>query len=302
MKRGMLLYNLKYWGLRENPFSNTPTPHFFYRSLQHKEALERMFFVSTNPELYMGLLTGNVGTGKTLISRLLEAKLKNKCLTLYVPNGFIDFTQVICRISALMIQKLLRRKMPPAKIQRLLKKIKIKDKDEILYIFYQCLKRYVKYFKRNLTIIIDECHRIDKDELIALKGITNYMVEFKPVISLILTGQKDIIHLINTTEELKSRISLVYSLKGFELTDTYNYIMYRLSVAGGKVPIFSKDAISVIHEHTGGIPREINRIAMLALQYGALNKTKRITADLILRIFSDQYGMLKDFSIKNQSI
>jgi len=83
-----------------------------------------------------------------------------------------------------------------------------------------------------------------------------------------------------------------YSLKGFELDDTYKYMMYRLSSAGAKVPIFSREAIMAVHDHTGGRPREINKIAMLALQYGALNKSKRITAELILRIYADQYGML----------
>jgi type II secretory pathway predicted ATPase ExeA len=128
--------------------------------------------------------------------------------------------------------------------------------------------------------------------LITLKGVTNYLVEFKPAVSVILTGQKEITHIINTTHELKSRLSIVYSLKGFELDDTYKYMMYRLSSAGAKVPIFSREAIMAVHDHTGGRPREINKIAMLALQYGALNKSKRITAELILRIYADQYGML----------
>jgi general secretion pathway protein A len=284
----MLVY--RYWGLRENPFSNVFTPRFFYQSLQHKEALERMTFVATNPELYLGLLTGEVGTGKTLISRLLEVKLKNKCLVLYLANGFTDVAQVVRGISVLMMQRLLKKKMSIAKIESLLKKAK--DNKEIFYIFLQCLERYVKHFKKNLTIIVDECHRIDRDALIALKGVTNYLVEFKPAVSVILTGQKEITHIINTTHELKSRLSIVYSLKGFELDDTYKYMMYRLSSAGAKVPIFSREAIMAVHDHTGGRPREINKIAMLALQYGALNKSKRITAELILRIYADQYGML----------
>jgi type II secretory pathway predicted ATPase ExeA len=284
----MLVY--RYWGLRENPFSNVFTPRFFYQSLQHKEALERMTFVATNPELYLGLLTGEVGTGKTLISRLLEVKLKNKCLVLYLANGFTDVAQVVRGISVLMMQRLLKKKMSIAKIESLLKKAK--DNKEIFYIFLQCLERYVKHFKKNLTIIVDECHRIDRDALIALKGVTNYLVEFKPAVSVILTGQKDITHTINTTHELKSRLSVVYSLKGFELNDTYKYIMHRVVAAGAKVPIFSREAIIAIHEHTGGRPREINKIGMLALQHGALNKSKRITAELILRIFADQYGML----------
>ena len=284
----MLVY--RYWGLRENPFSNVFTPRFFYQSLQHKEALERMTFVATNPELYLGLLTGEVGTGKTLISRLLEVKLKNKCLVLYLANGFTDFAQVVRGMSALMMQRLLKKKMSIAKIESLLKKAK--DNKEIFYIFHQCLERYVKHFKKNLTIIIDECHRIDRNALITLKGVTNYLVEFKPAVSVILTGQKEITHIINTTHELKSRLSIVYSLKGFELDDTYKYMMYRLSSAGAKVPIFSREAIMAVHDHTGGRPREINKIAMLALQYGALNKSKRITAELILRIYADQYGML----------
>ena len=284
----MLVY--RYWGLRENPFSNVFTPRFFYQSLQHKEALERMTFVATNPELYLGLLTGEVGTGKTLISRLLELKLKNKCLVLYLANGFTDVAQVVRGISVLMMQRLLKKKMSIAKIESLLKKAK--DNKEIFYIFLQCLERYVKHFKKNLTIIVDECHRIDRDALIALKGVTNYLVEFKPAVSVILTGQKDITHTINTTHELKSRLSVVYSLKGFELNDTYKYIMHRVVAAGAKVPIFSREAIIAIHEHTGGRPREINKIGMLALQHGALNKSKRITAELILRIFADQYGML----------
>jgi general secretion pathway protein A len=284
----MLVY--RYWGLRENPFSNIFTPRFFYQSLQHKEALERMTFVATNPELYLGLLTGEVGTGKTLISRLVEVKLKNKCLVLYLANGFTDVAQVVRGISALMMQSLLRKKMSIAKIESLLKKAK--DNKEIFYIFHQCLERYVKHFKKNLTIIVDECHRIDRDALITLKGVTNYLVEFKPAVSVILTGQNDITHIINTTQELKSRLSIVYSLKGFELNDTYKYIMHRMVAAGAKVPIFSREAIIAIHEHTGGRPREINKIGMLALQNGALMKAKRIGAELVLRILADQYGML----------
>jgi general secretion pathway protein A len=282
------MFVYRYWGLRENPFSNVFTPRFFYRSVQHQEALERMTLVAINPELHLGILTGDVGTGKTLIARLLEIKLMNKCLVLYLANGFTDVAHVIRGVSALMMKRLLKNKMSIAKIESLLRKAK--NNRKIFYIFHQCLDRYVKCYNRNLTIIVDECHRINKKDLITLKSVTNYLVEFKPAVSVILTGQKDLTYTINTTQELKSRLSIVYSLKGFELNDTYKYIMHRLVAAGSKVPIFSKKAIAAIHEHTGGRPREINRIGMLALQNGALMKVKQIGPEVVLRILADQYG------------
>jgi len=279
-----------YWGLRENPFTNTFSLRFFYNSLQHREALERMFLVATNPDLYLGLLTGEVGTGKTLISRVLQVKLKNKSLVLYFPNAFSDIFQIVNSVSALMLKTLLKDKMNLAKIEKMLRDVKSKKK--LFYIFQECLKKYVKYYKKNITIIIDECQKIDKNNLLELKGITNYLVEFKPVISIILIGQKEISSVFKTTEELKSRLSIVYSLKGLNLNETNKYILHRLQVVGGKKSPFSNDAIVAIHEYTKGKPREINKVCMLALQCGALNKLKYITGDTIFRIFADQYGML----------
>jgi general secretion pathway protein A len=261
----------KHWGLKEKPFQNTPDPRFVYLSQQHLDAAALMIYV-IKENLGAGMLTGEYGSGKTVISRLLFEIL---------PRSIFDF--------AIVIQPQLT---PLEMLTEICNQFDIKSSS--LLSKNDCLEALNEHFFVNLRhgkqtiIIIDEAQSIvDPLTFEEIRFLLNFQLNDRFLTTLLLFGQTALLEKIRSLPPLNQRITLRYNLTALGQEDTNKYISYRLQVAGTQNRIFSAEARQIIWEHSGGIPRVINTIADWCLLLGYSRLKSIIDEQLALKAVND---------------
>jgi general secretion pathway protein A len=253
-----------FYGLREKPFSKTPDPRFLYLSAGHREALARLQYALEEREL--ALLTGDIGCGKTTISRALMDSMGDEYHFCFIFNP---------RLTALELLRVIARELtgstPPAGKDGLLKEI-----TESLYRFH----------KENgcPVFVIDEAQMIpDRDIFDELRLLTNFQLDDTNLMSIIVMGQPELRRTLGDPiyEPFRQRIAINYHLSPLNLEETLEYLDFRLQVAGGCAGLFSPDAVQRIYELSGGVPRKINVIATNALLEGFGRDASLIDAALL---------------------
>jgi type II secretory pathway predicted ATPase ExeA len=236
-----------HFGFAAKPFGKTPDPAFLYESNQHKEALARLEYAVEEKEL--ALLTGDVGSGKTTLSRALIDRIGEARPVVLLINPRLTATQLLRSIAAGL-------GFTPSRMRNeLLEQIHSK-----LYELYE--------EKREPVVIIDEAQLIPaKATFDEIRLLTNFQLDDQNLLSLILIGQPELHARLNRSHyaALKQRIGIRYALKPLTLEETIEYIEHRIRVAGGTRNPFSAEAMQEMHHLSGGIPRVINTLATTAL-------------------------------------
>jgi type II secretory pathway predicted ATPase ExeA len=238
----------EFFGLREKPFSKTPDPRFLFLSPGHQEALARLQYVIEEREI--ALLTGEIGCGKTTISRALMDTMGEAYHFSFIFNPRLtamEFLRAIAR--GLLISS------PSANKDELLGEI-----TETLYNFHLA--------GRCPVFIIDEAQMVSDREIFdEIRLLTNFQLDDRNLLSMIIMGQPELRRMLAAPvyEPFRQRIAINYHLSPLDLVETMEYIDFRLEVAGGEAGIFSPDAVHSIFELSGGVPRKINLIATNAL-------------------------------------
>jgi general secretion pathway protein A len=241
----------KFYGLREKPFSKTPDPRFLFLSRGHREALARLQYAVEERE--PALLTGEIGSGKTTISRAIMDSFGGAYRFCFIINPVLtpfEFLRVIAR--SLGMEK-------PADVKDDL----LKEITDELYRLHENSGCPV--------IIIDEAQLIPAREIFdEIRLLTNFQLDDKNLLSLIIMGQPELRKRLShpVFEPLRQRIGIQYHLHPLDLEETMDYVDFRLRVAGGTQGLFSPEAIQLMYELSGGIPRRINAVATNALLVG----------------------------------
>ncbi|MDI6839447.1 MAG: AAA family ATPase [bacterium] len=264
------VYN-EYWGITEEPFKNVPDPRFFYRSESHEEALIRLQYL-VNGEKGCGILFGGFGCGKTVVLNALTDEFKNTGRKFaYISNPLMDNIELLREI-----------------VYRLTGDSAPYKKSDVLHTLEKLLIDSILNGK-NTVIIIDEAHTIDDDAVFEeCRLFLNMYYENRQLLTLLLSGQPEIIKTIDRLKSLAQRITLRCSISKFNYTDTQNYIRYRLGIVGLKREIFTNDAINEIYNYSDGIPRRINTVCDLSLLSGFFNKVKMIDKDIVSDVVKDR--------------
>jgi len=251
----------EYWNLNECPFENTPDPRFLYYSPQHKEGLSRLLYIVERRK-GAGMLTGVFGCGKTVLGQaLFNALNKNIYQIAFINNPHLKSVELLRAIA----RQLGAEDLP--------KKITEMSTDYFLEVIDNILTNNVKDGKETL-VIIDEAHVIDDmDAFEELRLLLNFQLENRFLLTLLLMGQPELRERVRKNKQLAQRIAMGYHLEPLSQKETGIYITHRLEVAGGKISIFTKQALKPIYDNSGGIPRRINQICDTCLitgfQYGA---------------------------------
>jgi type II secretory pathway predicted ATPase ExeA len=264
------MYN-KYWGLTEPAFENVADPEFLYKSAQHKQALHRMIYaVKTHKSGAM--LVGEIGCGKTLISRALVVEL--------MPEGKWEFSVIT---------------QPMLDPVELLKEIlyqlgmdySLKTKTDLLHALHdQIIENHEG--GRHTVLIVDEAQTItNKETFDQLRLLTNFQVNKRFLLTLILLGQPELEQKIINMPALADRISIKYRLRGLSPSETEQYVAHRLRVAGSKNSIFTKEAIKAVYWYSKGVPRKINKLCDLTLLVASNRKLKSISHQLMRAIANE---------------
>jgi len=254
----------EFYGFEQTPFSKTPDPAFLYMSRGHEEALARLQYAVEQKELV--LLTGEVGCGKTTITRALIDSLDDDHRVVLILNPRLTPSQLLRTIA-----------------RRLEIDISSRFKDDLLELIYQ--KVYELYEDDVTTvIIIDEAQLIPRKETFEeVRLLTNFQLDDTNLLSLILVGQPGLRRRLShrTYRALRQRIGLFYSLGPLGMEEVKEYLAFRMKKGGREEPLFTDEAIELVFRYSGGIPRLINSLATAALLEGFGREKEMIDAGLV---------------------
>jgi type II secretory pathway predicted ATPase ExeA len=237
----------EFFGLHAKPFGKTPDPSFLYESNQHKEALARLEYAVDEKDL--ALLVGDIGSGKTTLSRALIDRVGDSRPVILLINPRLTPVQLLRSVAQGL-------GIAPARFRNeLLDQIHSK-----LFELYE--------EKREPVLIIDEAQLIpSKATFDEIRLLTNFQLDDQNLLSVILIGQPELDARLDRPAyaPLRQRIGMRYALGPLTQDDTFRYIDHRIRVAGGARNPFSREAMAEIHAVSGGIPRLINTLATTAL-------------------------------------
>ena len=243
---------VRHYGLRENPFADSVHPAFFFRTEAHADAFRDMM-LAVNFQASLGMVTGPSGTGKTLLTQLLlqhfdEPKLR-AILVLVTPG--LSKTGLLREILAELNLAL------PAGIARVQDLVKLLS-NHIIELHQQ---------NRRLVILIDETHLLSADCLHIVRTISNIEIPQQKLVTCLLFGESRFEQRLThpSYESLRNRIYLRNSLRPLTAAEAAQYVKYRLMTAGRLTDLFTESALQALHEHSGGICRSLNKLAMLSL-------------------------------------
>ncbi|MBT8135706.1 MAG: AAA family ATPase [Gammaproteobacteria bacterium] len=256
----------QYFGLREKPFAITPDPQYLYLSNRHGEALAHLLYGVTESGGFIQL-TGEVGTGKTLLTRSLLERLPDAVDLAVVLNprlSAIEFLETI--FDELHLDK-------PA--------------DASIKALVDSLNKHLldaHAAGRHTVLLVDEAQNLDADVLEQLRLLTNLETSKQKLLQIILVGQPELRQTLarNDLRQLAQRITGRYHLTNLTAPETRAYVQHRLDVAGARRPIFSRLALAEVHRASGGVPRLINVICDRAL-LGAYTSEKPLVSRQIVR-------------------
>ncbi len=254
----------QYWGLREKPFRKTPDPRYLFLSETYEEALERLLFAVEEMEL--ALLTGEVGSGKTLLTRALVDRLDDRCEVGMVLNPRLSPRQFLrTAASELGVES------PRFHSSDLLEQLQLR----LLELDRQ---------QRRALLIIDEAHLIPgKPTFEEVRLLTNFQLDDRNLVAIVLVGQPELRDRLRhrAYRALTQRIGVCFHLVPLAEADTLAYVRHRLAVAGAGRPLFSEEALLRLHAAACGIPRVINHLAPQALLEGMARGDSRVEAAVV---------------------
>lgn len=246
-------------GLHDEPFSTSPDPSFFFLSTQHKAALTRLR-ITLNLKRGLSIIVGDVGTGKTTLSRKLSQILKEEpdvCFHMILNPYFRTQKQFLSRLVALF-----HAPIDPKKTSGL----------DCIEAIEQFLYRMGVQEKKRVVLLIDEAQLLPQYVLEILRILLNYETNEYKILQLVLVGQMELVPVLSKMPNFWDRIALKCVINPLNLAEAREVIHYRLQQAGHSgPPLFTEDAIRLVHEHTRGYPRQMsmlchNLLEMLVMQ------------------------------------
>ena len=272
---------LSYWQLTKKPFENTPDPQFIYLSKQHEEALPRMLY-AIQEKKGAALITGEYGSGKTLLTRVLLSKLaENEYQLALLLNPLLSPTQLIKEVIHQLGGSISASASKATAFNRL---------NELLL--------DINRQKKMAVIVVDEAQAISRlASLEEFRLMLNFQLNEQFLLTLILIGQPELKGKIDRLPQLEQRFSLKFHLTALDQAETCEYINHRLVIAGGKKGIFTVDACQEVFAYSQGIPRRINNVCDLAMLVGSGSGAESIDREIIKKVVADFKGIAEEKSL-----
>lgn len=245
----------QHFGLRELPFGITPDTSYFFAAPASQEALNTLLVAVNNGEGFIKI-TGEVGTGKTLLCRKFMATLSGDFVTAYIPNPMLEPRTLMLALAEEL-------ELTPERDI---------DQHQLLKSINHRLLALARDGKR-VVFCLDEAQAMPLETLEALRLLTNLETEKRKLLQIVLFGQPELNRKLQheSIRQLAQRITFHYHLGPLSRDDLEFYLAHRLLVAGfSGSRLFARDAVKALHAASRGVPRLINILAhkSLMLAYG----------------------------------
>lgn len=253
----------QFFGLNELPFGLTPNTHFFLKSETHQQALDMLLWALKHKEGFIKV-TGEVGTGKTLLCRKLLNALEEPFVTAYLPNPYFSAETLYCLVA-----------------EELSAFSQNYDSEDAIHVAHQAKEKHVLALKqiqhtlvklaksgKQVVLVIDEAQAMPEETIEALRLLSNLETESEKLLQIVLFGQPELDTVLSkkNLRQLKQRITFQHTLKPLQRKDIEQYISHRMILAGYKGGrLFDAKAVSLLCRASKGIPRLVNILCHKAL-------------------------------------
>ena len=237
-----------HYGFTRTPFGRDLAPQMLHRHHGHAEAVARITYLVQ--ERAIGVVTGEVGAGKTVAARAAVAALDSSRHTIiYAANPAVGARGLYAAVVTAL-----------GGVPRFHKAALIPQATEAL------TAEQAERGKR-VVLIVDEAHLLSHEQLEELRLLTNAEMDAASPLALVLLGQPTLRRRLKlgTFAALAQRIALRYQLDGMTPEETTGYLRHHLALAGRSDPLFSDDALALVHQQARGMPRAVNNLAIQSL-------------------------------------
>lgn len=255
-----------HFGFERSPFNNVPDTSFFFGSARHNEALAQLLHTVEGRKGF-AVLTGEVGAGKTTVTRALMRRLPGDSVTAVITNSRLTGVQLLYAVAREFGLDGLKAARP----------VLLEAINEFL------IGRLAE--DRNVVLLVDEAQDLPMSTLEEVRLISNLETETDKLIQIVLVGQPELRRSIDNPDlrQLRQRVAMRYHLEGLDPDDTREYILHRLRVAGPANRVrFTDRAVNTVYRYSRGIPRLINLCCDKALLVAYTDGSSRVDQRIVM--------------------
>ncbi len=262
----------QYYGLKEKPFNLTPDTEFYCQTLTHQDALNVLAVAIKNGEGFIKL-TGEVGTGKTLLCRKLLNLLDDSFETVYIPNPYMSCDALLRGVA---------------------EEMDILDQVDGAHYLSAINLKLIENARagRKTVILLDEAQSLPVESLEAIRLLSNLETEKKKLVQIVLFGQPELDRKLSddSIRQLRQRIAHSCQLSALNDETIKQYVQHRLKSAGYNGPnLFDETSLKLLCKKTQGVPRLINLICNKALMLAYSSGSFYVTAKQIKQAAEDSH-------------
>ena len=263
----------KFFGLRELPFELTSNPKYLFFSGQHREALANLEYGLSSSKA-ITVLVGEAGTGKTTLLRAaLESERCRRVKAIVIDNPTLTRDEFVEILAARFQLGDGAAASKAALLEALEAQLRAcRARDEIT------------------ALVVDEAQSLSDELLEEVRLLANIETPAEKLLPLVLAGQPELATRLNEPglRQLKQRVALRCEVAPLDLPDTAAYIVSRIRTAGGNTTkLFTREAVTLIHEFSRGIPRVINVMCDNALISGFALRRQPVDRDIVVEVCRD---------------
>lgn len=253
---------LYHYGIKELPFTLTPNTSYFFGLPSHKQAIDVLLTALKTGEGFIKV-TGEVGTGKTLICRKLLNELPQQFVAAYIPNPYLTPTELRRAVASEL-------------------NVELTDHADQQEFTQRIQQRLIHIHQENkaVVLIIDEAQALPVESIEALRLITNLETESRKLLQVVLFGQPELNDKLSLPElrQLKQRVTFSYTLQLMDADQVYQYVKHRMKVAGYRGgELFDRKCCGLLYKASKGTPRIVNVLCHKALMLAYGEGMQKIT-------------------------
>lgn len=288
----------KVLGLEREPFSTSPDPAFFYLSHEHKAALYRLI-ISIKLKRGLSVILGDVGTGKTTLSRRAAQYFKHEGAVIFhlmlnpiyeTPQQFLVGLLKLFQLDA-PAPPFCESATPAMDAERISKRAGPAEMISAIerYLFQKGVEE-----QRTIVLLIDEAQKLDAEQLEILRVLLNYETNEFKILQLVLVSQMELLPRLGAIKNFWDRIALKYVINPLDEEETKAMIAFRLSQAGYRAatPLFTPEAVRAIYAATQGYPRKIAMLCHDALERLLMQQKHTIDVELVHQLVGQEEKLL----------